>query len=203
MPRRREEVALIGVAVAMGVVLLVALTVARSGRDAPPPPDDTTLDDVCARCRDVTRAHSSTMWTPRDNAAGCSLPVDDGDSGFSTACKYSTVPPQNVGAVARLSRLTEQTAEEGLALHKAHIEDYDVSLPRCANHAGDPSQVTCCMTSIGEFETTCPLKCFSNESPPIDEDGEVQLSFDDITAKMRAGPAACFQSLDATTGLIQ
>lgn len=51
MPRRREEVVLIGLAVAMGVVLLVALTMTRSGRDAPPPPDVTTLDDVCARCR--------------------------------------------------------------------------------------------------------------------------------------------------------
>ena len=206
MPRRREEVVLIGLAVAMGVVLLVALTMTRSGRDAPPPPDVTTLDDVCARCRDVTRAHSRIMSTPRDNAAGCSLEVyEDDEGGLSTACKYSTMPPQTYqDGMAMSDFVAPQDAERALALHRTHIKEYDVSLPRCANHADDPSQVTCCMTRMGEFETTCPLSCFhSNESPPIEQDGESRRKFGDITAKMRAGPAACFQSLDASTGLIQ
>ena len=209
MPRRREEVVLIGLAVAMGVVLLVALTVTRSGRDAPPPPDDTTSDDVCARCRDVTRAHSSNMWTPRDNAAGCSLAVQKVDGVLSTACTFHPVPPQDVETDPQdvdtetpSNELTEQTADYGLELHKAHIQGYVVSLPRCANHADDPSKVTCCMTRVGDDDFTCPRKCF--HEPVIDQDGgEVPLSFEDITAKMKAGPAACFQSLDVSTGLIQ
>lgn len=202
MPLEREHLAIIGLAVAMGVVLLIATKATQSRPNDPPSPEQSRAE-LCARCTDVTRAHSSSMWTPRDNAAGCSLDVEvesegEPESVVTTACAYSVQPPQASDASPRIEQLTAQTAATALSEHEAHIANYDVSLPRCANHATDDSQVTCCMINENEndFQTTCPSHCF----PDGGQTGP--LTFARMTARMKAGPAGCFQRLDEATGLI-
>jgi hypothetical protein len=200
MPLEREHLAVIGLAVAMGVVLLIATTATQSRPNDPPSPEQSRAD-LCARCTDVTRAHSSTMWTPRDNAAGCSLNVDvdsdtESDPVVRTACAYSVQPPQAWDASPRIEQLTTQDATNALAEHQEHMANYHVSLPRCANHATDDSQVTCCMINENDFLTTCPSHCF----PDGGQTGP--LTFARMTKRMKAGPAGCFQRLDEETGLI-